>query len=112
MKSSITVYAFALMLSAATTAAAQLTPAGQRDLAYQTSLLSRSMSKADSDYCAKNAPKPPQHDYCQVIRLFIADTKLDQEKGVPPWAQDYGTTYGTSADLDTMMAAMQKFPPN
>lgn len=113
MKHATAVFAFALTLAAATTAVAQLTPAGQRDLNYQNSLLgpNRALSPADEAYCAKlGASKPPQHDYCKVMRLFIADTKVDQERGVPPWAQDYGMTYAPD-DIDWMMAAMKKFPP-
>lgn len=112
MKSCVAVFSFALTLGVATISAAQLTAAGQRDLNYQNSLLSRALSPADEAYCASlGASKPPQHDYCKVMRLFLADVKGNRARGVPPWAQEYYTTYAPDdPNADWLTTAMQKFP--
>jgi hypothetical protein len=112
MKPSIALLALALTLVAATNSAAQVTTSGQRDLNYQNSLLGRSLSPADEAYCASlNASKPPQHDYCKVMRLFLADIKSDQEKGLPPWSAQYYTTYAPDdPDAVLLSKAMQAYP--
>lgn len=112
MKSRIAVFVLALTLGAATSSAAQLTSAGQRDMAYQDALLRRSLSPADEGTCASlNASARPQHDYCKVMRLFLADTKAGQEQGVPPWAAKYYSTYAPDdPNADWLMKAMQSFP--
>lgn len=105
MRSDIAFFALALTLAGATSAAAQ----SNRDVDYQNALLARSLSASDAQYC-KNAgapPSSPQHDACQVTRLFISDINAGQDKGVPPKTD---IKYASPAEANLIMNAMQKWP--
>jgi hypothetical protein len=91
---------FALTIVASAPAFAQANP----NVAYQSALLSRSLSAADQTFCAGKGGSQDDQNACHVTRLLLADAARNQDKGFPPLT-DIRFTAGkaeTSQILDLM----------
>jgi hypothetical protein len=103
MKSLIALFALALTLGAAGSAAAQ----SNQHVAYQNALLARSLSSADKAFCdGKAGNDAAARDACHVTRLFVSDIGANQDSGFPPMTD---IKYASKAETGQILDRMTKY---
>lgn len=77
------------------------------NVAYQNSLLARSLSSSDQAFCSARASSKDAMDACHVTRLLLADAAAHQDAGFPPLA-DIKYTSG-KAEMSQILDLMTKY---